>query len=68
VDTRTTFFTDPGGVVWTVREADTTRVPGARATTCLIFETPGYARRAWSYPSDWRALGAEALLALMFTS
>jgi hypothetical protein len=66
VDPRLAYFTDPGGVTWSVREADTTRVPGARAPTCLIFETPGYARRAWRYPTDWRSLDDEALLLLMF--
>lgn len=66
VENQTTFFTDPGGVTWTVREADTTRVPGARGPRCLIFETAGYARRAWTYPPDWRTLGDEALLLLMF--
>jgi len=66
METRTTFFTDPGGVTWTVREADTRRVPGAQAPSCLIFETSGYARRAWRYPPDWRSLGDEELLALMF--
>jgi hypothetical protein len=66
VDIRTTCFIDPGGVTWTVREADTTRVPGARGPRCLIFETSGYARRAWVYPPDWRTLGDEGLLLLMF--
>jgi hypothetical protein len=66
VEPRTTYFVDPGGVTWTVREADTTRVPGARAPRCLIFETAGHARRAWKYPPDWPTLGDEGLLALMF--
>jgi hypothetical protein len=65
VDNRSTSFTDPGGIIWTVREADTTRVPGARASRCLIFETAGYARRAWTYPPEWRTLDDEGLLLLM---
>lgn len=55
---------DREGRPWTVREADATHVPGARAERCLIFDTSGYCFRVWQYPFDWRELTNGELLAL----
>ncbi|HJU68346.1 MAG TPA: hypothetical protein VJ650_08850 [Gemmatimonadaceae bacterium] len=55
---------DSQGRAWTVREADATHVPGARARQSLIFDTPGCCFRVWHYPSDWRDLSTSELLAL----
>jgi hypothetical protein len=55
---------DPEGRAWTVREADATHVPGARARRSLIFDTVGYCFRVWQYPLDWRDLTNVELLAL----
>lgn len=55
---------DPQGRAWTVREADATHVPGARARHSLIFDTVGYCFRVWQYPLDWRELTNAELLAL----
>jgi hypothetical protein len=48
-----------------VRELDASRVPGARADRCLLFETDGVFRRAWTYPSDWAALTDDELVVVM---
>jgi hypothetical protein len=45
-----------------MREVDARNVPGARAPTCLICESPDVIRRLWSYPSDWQMLGDDDLL------
>ena len=55
---------DDHGRVWTVRETDTSKVPGARAPWSLIFDTDGYCFRVWSYPLDWQELSNGELLAL----
>jgi len=55
------------GTRWIVREADTTHVPGARGDHCLIFESDGVIRRAWTYPDDWRSFSDDALAALADT-
>jgi hypothetical protein len=49
------------GVLWSVREVDAARVPGARGERCLLFETEGVIRRVWSYPDDWRSVPDETL-------
>jgi hypothetical protein len=46
-----------------VRESDTHAVPGARAASCLIFDSPATVRRVWLYPRDWRAASDADLLA-----
>ena len=49
---------------WTVVEIDGATVPGAHGARCLIFARPECIRRVWDYPSDWRALDADALMRL----
>jgi len=58
-------YDDVSGQHWTVREVDTTTVPGARASRCLIFDSGSVARRLWHYPHDWGALPPNALLGLI---
>jgi hypothetical protein len=53
------------GVRWSVREVDTSRIPGARGDTCLIFECDGVVRRVWDYAEAWARLSDEALWALV---
>lgn len=55
---------DLDGLLWTVREVDARRQPGARADTCLICEGTRVVRRSWSYPAEWIALNDTQLLAL----
>ena len=55
---------EPTGRVWTVRETDATHVPGARARSCLVFDTVGCCFRVWQYPLDWRDLTNAELLAV----
>jgi hypothetical protein len=55
---------DPQGRTWTVRETDSTHVPGARARRSLIFDSVGCCFRVWHYPPDWRDLTTAELLAL----
>ena len=52
------------GRTWTVRETDATHVPGARAPSCLVFDTVGCCFRVWQYPLDWRDLTNAELLAV----
>lgn len=52
------------GVSWEVREIDASRVPGARAPTCLIFESRYVVRRVWRFPEGWRTLFDDALWAV----
>ena len=49
------------GELWSVSERDAERVPGARAPTCLVFESQGAVRRAWSFPANWRDMDDSAL-------
>lgn len=49
---------------WTVRELDTTTLPGALGARCLVFENHSLVRRLWVYPSTWATLPAESLLRL----
>ncbi len=53
------------GTPWCVHELDTSRVPGARADHCLIYESEDVVRRVWAYPPDWDALADDLLWALM---
>ena len=55
---------DAAGRVWWVREMDASRVPGARAPRCLVFDSDVAVRRVWRYPADWRALTDATLRAL----
>src|SRR6185437_14085142 len=50
---------------WTVREVDASRVLGAQAPQCLLFETDGVLRRAWIYPANWFDLSDSALAAIL---
>jgi hypothetical protein len=56
------------GRKWRVWLADTSRVPGARATQCLIFDTGDLIRRVWRVPDDWARMEPGALLALAESS
>ncbi|MGH7621639.1 MAG: hypothetical protein ACREMU_04815, partial [Gemmatimonadaceae bacterium] len=53
------------GTRWTVRETDTSHVPGAHGARCLIFESDGILRRAWLYPTNWALLSDQQLIAVM---
>jgi len=52
---------DSDGVEWAVREVATPQI-WARADHCLVLNSRDCVRRVWSYPADWRRLGADALL------
>ena len=56
---RRTFWVE--NEVWSVSERDATGVPGARAATCLIFESQSAVRRSWSFPPNWREMDDSAL-------
>ena len=49
---------------WIVREADCRKVPGARGSTALIFESAHKVRRVWVFPRNWYELDEESLWAL----
>lgn len=53
---------DRDGVEWTVREVDTPQ-PWARGDRCLVLNSRECVRRLWQYPTNWRHLDADALLA-----
>jgi len=53
------------GVRWNVREVESHHVPGARGARCLIFDSDGLVRRAWSFPSNWAELPDDALGSLL---
>jgi hypothetical protein len=55
-------------VSWIVREADTSRMPGARGERCLIFDSESVVRRVWQFPTDWQSLDDDALWALTLKS
>lgn len=52
------------GTHWRVQEALAFDVPGAAASSCLIFDSDTSCHRLWVYPADWAALSIHALLAL----
>jgi hypothetical protein len=52
------------GREWRVWAADCRGVPGARSSTCLIFDCGTTVRRVWSPPQDWATLSDVALLGL----
>jgi hypothetical protein len=54
---------DRDGVEWSVREMATPQ-PWARAPQCLVLNSRDCVRRVWWYPTNWRALSADALLRL----
>ena len=54
---------DSDGVEWTVHEVATPQA-WARGDHCLVLSSRECVRRIWNYPSDWRRLDADALLAL----
>lgn len=53
------------GTTWRVREARAIDVPGATASTCLIFDSGNRCTRLWRYPAEWFLMSAEQLLAIM---
>jgi hypothetical protein len=53
------------GIAWRVREMDATNIPGARANRCLIFDSEGVVRRAWSFPHSWAELDDASIWALL---
>jgi len=53
------------GTTWRVREARAIDVPGAEASTCLIFESERSCTRFWRYPAEWLQLSAAQLLTIM---
>jgi hypothetical protein len=53
------------GVRWSIHEIDSSRVPGARRASCLIFECDGIVRRVWEYDADWAAATDDALWAIV---
>jgi hypothetical protein len=57
------FFRD--GIRWSVREIDSSRSPGSRRDTCLIFECDGIVRRVWDYAESWPGFSDEALWSLV---
>ena len=48
-----------------MREMDATNIPGARANRCLIFDSEGVVRRAWSFPRSWAELDDDSIWALL---
>ena len=54
---------DRDGVEWAVRELATPQT-WARAPRCLVVSSRDCVRRVWAYPTEWRTLGADALLRL----
>lgn len=53
------------GTRWKVREARAIEIPGAMATTCLIFDSATVCRRVWWYPDEWAQLPEDDLLAIL---
>lgn len=56
---------DGSGTVWQITESNSQDVPGAKAPSCLIFDSQSICRRYWKYPPDWRVLTDDGLLDLM---
>ena len=57
-------YVDGNYVRWNVTERDARADPGARGARCLVFAAACAVRRVWDYPPSWRALAADALIAL----
>lgn len=57
-------FTDEEGNRWEVVEVDAAGIPASRGRRCLIFRAAHAVRRVWSYPPEWKSLGAEELVRL----
>jgi hypothetical protein len=53
------------GMPWRVREALAHDVPGAGATSCLIFDGGYVVRRIWHFPSHWTRLSDTSLLEII---
>lgn len=62
IGTRRT-FTASDGVPWSVSEY-VESTSGAADDRYLVFECDGVMRRGRHFPSEWRELGTDALLAL----
>lgn len=56
-----------GGVPWLVYELPATPFD-RRSSASLIFESDAAVRRVRNYPTDWRSLPDEALLALSWAA
>jgi hypothetical protein len=52
------------GVFWTVREYASGSPMADVGDACLIFESDNLFRRVRNFPSNWRELGADTLLAV----
>src|SRR3712207_5426823 len=53
---------DATGTRWRVTEVRGTDVPGARGSSCLVFESDAAIRRVWDYPPSWRQLPGPELI------
>jgi hypothetical protein len=53
------------GTRWRVTEALAHDVPGAEASSCLIFDGGSICRRLWRFPVTWRDLPDGTLLEIM---
>jgi hypothetical protein len=53
------------GTRWRVREARAHGVPGAQASSCLIFDGGSVCRRLWKFPERWKELSDNTLLDIM---
>lgn len=56
-------FRDASGVTWWVHEVAGEHL-GTAGAQCLLVVSVNELRRVWKYPSDWRSLSPEELLAL----
>jgi hypothetical protein len=56
------WFTAEDGAPWCAHEVFVADLPGARAPTCLFFESSAAFRRVWRYPSDWTGRSRDELL------
>jgi len=53
------------GTRWRVREARAHDVPGAQASSCLIFDGGSVCRRLWKFPERWKEFSDDTLLDIM---
>ena len=56
------WFTADDGAPWCAHELFVADLPGARAPTCLLFESSGAFRRVWRYPADWTCCSRDELV------